>query len=516
MELASVRNDTTQAALPSPTFRRHRPLISDASRATAETAEGATASIDTPDDDLSDDDNDNDHDHTAADLLDPKRWAGRRKWRQVVIVSLLALATPLASAVYTPALDQVSHDLAVTRPSLLHLSVSAYIFGFAAGPVLVWPLSGRIGRLPIFRTGSACLALLNLLCAFSGSIHVLIILRFLAGIAGSTPMALGPATIVDLFKKEERSKALALMAIGGVCGPVLGPSLGGLIAQAVGWRGCFVMLACVNSANAIVTLIWMRETSLDAIRKHHGQSSPQDMEASTLLQKHESSLFSKDVPQTLWETTVKIMTTFPRLDILAATFLGSFFYCIQVWLYIDIPLTYKATYDFSIRSAGAVFIASGFGMMVGLLAFGLFSDKIMKRLAGGQERVAEHRLPFLAGSILLFTLGMTTYTLGTRLVAMWLIPAIGNAIMGAGLFCITMSISAFILDASPQNAVAFAAVLSVARFSSGALFPVLAQKLETIFSAEALKWAFAAFSTLNMIGVLLWSLPFLPRFRALS
>lgn len=91
MELASVRNDTTQAALPSPTFRRHRPLISDASRATAERAEDATASISTADDDLSDDDND--HDHTAADLLDPKRWAGRRKWRQVVIVSLLALAT---------------------------------------------------------------------------------------------------------------------------------------------------------------------------------------------------------------------------------------------------------------------------------------------------------------------------------------------------------------------------------------------------------------------------------------
>jgi multidrug resistance protein len=149
--------------------------------------------------------------------------------------------------VYTPALEQVSHDLAVTRPSLLHLSVSAYIFGFAAGPVLVWPLSGRIGRLPIFRTGSACLALLNLLCAFAGSIYVLIILRFLAGIAGSTPMALGPATIVDLFRKEERSKALALMAIGGVGGPILGPSLGGLIAQSVGWRSCFVMLACVVS-----------------------------------------------------------------------------------------------------------------------------------------------------------------------------------------------------------------------------------------------------------------------------
>lgn len=150
---------------------------------------------------------------------------------------------------YTPALEQVSYDLAVTNDSLLHLSVSAYIFGFAAGPLLVWPLSGRVGRLPIFRAGTALLALLNLLCAFAGSIHVLIALRFLAGIAGSTPMTLGPATIIDLFRKEERSKALSLMAAGGVCGPVLGPTLGGFVAQAIGWRGCFVMLASIVSCH---------------------------------------------------------------------------------------------------------------------------------------------------------------------------------------------------------------------------------------------------------------------------
>jgi hypothetical protein len=89
MELASMPNGATQSALPSPTFRRHRPLISDASRATGERAEDATASADILDDDPEEDD---DHHHATADL-DPKRWAGRRKWRQVITVSLLALAT---------------------------------------------------------------------------------------------------------------------------------------------------------------------------------------------------------------------------------------------------------------------------------------------------------------------------------------------------------------------------------------------------------------------------------------
>jgi MFS family permease len=182
----------------------------------------------------------------------------------------------------------------------------------------------------------------------------------------------------------------------------------------------------------------MRETSLEAIRKRYSLSS-RDIEGSTLLQKNETSVFVQEVPQTLWDTAVRILTTFPRMDILAATIIGSYFYCIQVWLYIDIPLSYKATYGFSIRSAGGIFIALGFGMVVGLLTFGLFSDKIMKRLAGGQDRLPEHRLPLLGGSILLFTLGMAIYTLGTKMAVMWLIPAFGNTIMGAGLFCITVS-----------------------------------------------------------------------------
>lgn len=198
------------------------------------------------------------------------------------------------------------------------------------------------------------------------------------------------------------------------------------------------------------------------------------------------------------------MVSSPRLDILAAVLMGSFYYCIQVWLYIDIPLTYKATYAFSVRSSGAVFIAMGCGMVAGLLVFGLLSEKIMARLARGQDRQPEHRLPLMAGSILVFTLGITVYTLATKLALFWLVPALGNAVMGMGLFSITMSISAFVLDSSPQQAVAFAALLSVARFSSGALFPVLAHKIESLTSPEAFKWGLATVSSVMMAGILAW------------
>ncbi|KAJ3534531.1 hypothetical protein NM208_g7502 [Fusarium decemcellulare] len=536
MDLAQIKNgaNAASALLPSPT--------DGIGHATApDTIGERTDDCDDPppeEPDMSDDDPSDDFDrYWSLDELDPKSHQNHApsSTNSPPTLSNALIpppSRPLASAVYTPALDQISRDLQVTQPSLLHLSVSAYILGFAAGPLLVSPISGLSGRLPIFRIGSVFFALLNLMCVFSSSIDVLIVLRFLAGVAGSTPMALGPATVVDLFHKEERGKALSLMAVGAVCGPMLGPSLGGFIAQSVGWRGCFVMLFCVltrativqTSFNAFLTLIWMQETSLTAIRKNHHLSLQFDVEESTLLQKPPSPLSLGDAPRTILNATLRPIVICSRRDILPAILVGSFFYCLQVWLYIDIPLTYKAAYGFSTRRAGVIFMALGLGMILGLMAFGLASDKMMVRMAHGGDRRPEHRLPFLAASICILTLGMATYTLGTKLMVVWLVSAIGNVIMGAGLFCITvsvlpktkqhkMSISSYVLDVSPQDAVASAAALSVVRFVSGAFFPVMAQKLEAMISAEAVHWGLTATSALIMIVVLSWMLLLFRRTR---
>lgn len=60
--------------------------------------------------------------------------------------------------------------------------------------------------------------------------------RFLAGIAGSAPLANGGGTIADLVRQETRGVAMAAFGIGPMLGPVIGPVAGGYLAQAEGWR----------------------------------------------------------------------------------------------------------------------------------------------------------------------------------------------------------------------------------------------------------------------------------------
>jgi MFS family permease len=76
---------------------------------------------------------------------------------------------------------------------------------------------------------------------------MLIVFRILTGIAGSTPLTLGPGSIADMFRQEERGKIMAVWTLPIMLGPTLGPLVGGYLSQAAGWRWDFWFLIIVVS-----------------------------------------------------------------------------------------------------------------------------------------------------------------------------------------------------------------------------------------------------------------------------
>ncbi|KAI6526116.1 hypothetical protein MCOR16_006217 [Pyricularia oryzae] len=60
---------------------------------------------------------------------------------------------------------------------------------------------------------------------------------------------------------------------------------------------------------------------------------------------------------------------------------SSFFYSLQVWLYVDVPARYEEVYSFSAAEAGSVFILMGVGTLVGLLACWTLSGRIIATCA---------------------------------------------------------------------------------------------------------------------------------------
>ena len=156
-------------------------------------------------------------------------------------------SSPLASSIHTPALPLIAADFSIDR-SAASLSVPLYVLGFATGPLLFLPLSKAYGRLYIYNAANFMLLLGNLGCALSPAFAWLLVFRFLAGCGGACAITQGSGTIADIIEKENRGKAVAFMAFGTVWAPILGPVIGGQIAEKFGWRGCFWALMCVVSA----------------------------------------------------------------------------------------------------------------------------------------------------------------------------------------------------------------------------------------------------------------------------
>jgi MFS family permease len=64
----------------------------------------------------------------------------------------------------------------------------------------------------------------------------LLIMRFLAGTFGSSPLTNAGGVVADIWPTRQRGIALVAFSSGPLFGPVLGPIIGGFISENCGWR----------------------------------------------------------------------------------------------------------------------------------------------------------------------------------------------------------------------------------------------------------------------------------------
>jgi multidrug resistance protein len=147
----------------------------------------------------------------------------------------------LVSMMLAPSVPQV---LQTFRPNggdktLGSFCVTVYILGFCVGPLLFGPLSDVYGRATLLRLCITFFTILTVACAVASSLEMLITFRFLAGIFGGAPMAIGGAVVADMYPSGSRGRAMACYSVGTMLGPTLGPVLGGVIDGTLGWRWVF-------------------------------------------------------------------------------------------------------------------------------------------------------------------------------------------------------------------------------------------------------------------------------------
>ncbi|MCT4486558.1 Bcr/CflA family efflux MFS transporter [Levilactobacillus parabrevis] len=166
---------------------------------------------------------------------------------------------PLAIDLYLPALPQMRTQFA-TSASLMQLSITACLIGLALGQLIAGPLSDQYGRRKPLIAGFVIFGLVSLAMAFIHSITLLIILRFIQGLAGATGQVMARAVARDLFSGKKLTRFYALLnTVNGVF-PIIAPIIGGFMIHYVDWKAIFILLAVIGWAIALAVALGLPES----------------------------------------------------------------------------------------------------------------------------------------------------------------------------------------------------------------------------------------------------------------
>jgi EmrB/QacA subfamily drug resistance transporter len=154
-----------------------------------------------------------------------------------------------ASALGAFAATVMATGVNVVLPGLVEVfdtpfaTVQWVVLSYLLASIALLPVIGRLGdvlgKRSVFLSGFVVFGVGSALCALAPTIEVLIAVRTIQGLGSAVLASLGLALVTDVYPQSERGRAIGVNGAVISAGVVLGPSLGGLIADLLSWRWVF-------------------------------------------------------------------------------------------------------------------------------------------------------------------------------------------------------------------------------------------------------------------------------------
>ncbi|MEW6026505.1 MAG: MFS transporter [Planctomycetota bacterium] len=162
------------------------------------------------------------------------------KWSVLFITLLAAFLMPFMGSSINIALPSIGEEFNISAITLSWIA-TAFILSVAVFLIPFGRVADIHGRKKIFIIGMIIYTLGSGLAGISISAGMLIASRALQGVGSAMFSATALAILTSVFPKDERGKVLGINVAAVYLGLSLGPSLGGLITQHLGWRAIFLI-----------------------------------------------------------------------------------------------------------------------------------------------------------------------------------------------------------------------------------------------------------------------------------
>lgn len=180
--------------------------------------------------------------------------SGAARGSAYVVLLLATFVGNLAGAMISAPINEVAADLDA-RPSAVVLVLSVFMIAMMLGsPAAGW-ITARIGPRRALAGSMAIMALAQVAAAGSTSLLFLVAMR---AVQGAACAVLPPAVQQTLVRQwpDRAARSMAAWASAAAVGQAAGLPLGGFVADAVGWRGVFVVQAVLSSLVVAAIVVW--------------------------------------------------------------------------------------------------------------------------------------------------------------------------------------------------------------------------------------------------------------------
>jgi MFS family permease len=422
----------------------------------------------------------------AITTIPPEPYTIYTPLQKALIITLVAIAATFsgfAGNIYFPAIPSIVSSLNVSA-ELINLTVTSYMIFQGLAPSIWGAVADVHGRRVTYICTfivfiGACIGL-----AQTTHYYQLVILRCLQSAGSASTIAIGSGVVGDITMREERGGFMGIYQ-GATLSPVaIGPVIGGVLAQTLGWHSIFWFLTIYAGVFLVVMIVILPETLRSMVGngskpakglsmsllayiqlKRHPDTRPNRLERTT-----SSSSGSKRLSVDVLGP-IKIICS---IEVTLIIIFMSVYYTVWQMVIASLSTLFKRTYHLSELQIGLTFLGNGLGCIVGTLTTGKFLDFDYRRFKSKFTGEAEDfplenaRLrtiwvwaPLQIASVLVF--GWTLqYNIHLS------VPIICTFVLGWSVTSIMCLVSTLMVDIYPTKGASATAAVNLVRCLMGA------------------------------------------------
>ncbi|CAG8218479.1 unnamed protein product [Penicillium olsonii] len=421
-------------------------------------------------------------DFAPNDIENPRNWSLPRRVTITITAVLLVVNATFASSSPSGCFGSISEEFGVST-EVAGLTITLFLLGYCAGPLIFAPLSEFYGRRWIFYISFALYLAFNFLCAFAPNLGALLVGRFLTGTFVSAPLSNAPGVLADLWDPLQRANAMAGFSAMVYVGPALGPVIAGFLELKEDWRWSFYVLLWLGGLTAILMLT-IPETYAPTVLYNKAKR----MRKARIPGYEDVKAQIESSDRTLIDIYKVAMTRpwiilFDPISLLCAIYMAVV-YTLLYMLFSIYPIVFQEKRGWNSGVGELPLIGTVVGALIGgvivLIDTRIRQRKIERGQKTMQDTVPEDRLTLAMIGGVGFPLTMFWFAWSAQYNEVhWIVPTLAGCFLSSCLLLIFVAYLNYLVDCYLMYAASAIAANTIARSACGAAAPLFTNQMFT-------------------------------------